>query len=126
MVLIRYPFFLKTLKAKAPGVPVILFTKGGGAQLENLAATGCDALGIDWTVEMSEARRRVGGRVALQGNLDPCILLAGPERIREETVRVLRSYGSGPGHVFNLGHGILPETPPEHVAALVKRVRSLG
>ena len=113
---------VKAVKAGAPQVPVILFTKGGGPHLEALAATGCDALGIDWTVELSEARRRVGGRVALQGNLDPCILLAGPERIREETVRVLRSYGSGPGHVFNLGHGILPETPPEHAAAMIAAV----
>jgi uroporphyrinogen decarboxylase len=113
---------VKALKAKAPGVPVILFTKGGGARLENLAATGCDALGIDWTIELSDARTRVGGRVALQGNLDPCILFASPERIRQEVVRVLNSYGRGPGHVFNLGHGILPETPPEHAAAMIAAV----
>jgi uroporphyrinogen decarboxylase len=113
---------VRELKANAPGVPVILFTKGGGTHLEPLAATGCDALGVDWTVELSDARARVGGRVALQGNLDPCILFAQPERIRREVVRVLDSYGAGPGHVFNLGHGILPETPPEHAAAMVAAV----
>ena len=113
---------VNALKARAPEVPVILFTKGGGVHLEALAATGCDALGIDWTVELSDARQRVGGRVALQGNLDPCILFASPERIRQETVRVLNSYGAGPGHVFNLGHGILPETPPEHAAAMIAAV----
>jgi len=110
------------LKSKAPDVPVILFTKGGGANLEGLAATGCDALGLDWTVELSDARRRVGGQVALQGNLDPSILVATPERIQEEVVRVLSSFGPGPGHVFNLGHGILPETPPEHAAAMITAV----
>jgi len=113
---------VKELKAHAPQVPVILFTKGGGARLEALAQTGCDALGVDWTVELSDARARVGRQVALQGNLDPCILFARPERIREEVVRVLKSYGAGPGHVFNLGHGILPETPPEHAAAMIAAV----
>ena len=113
---------VKSVKAAAPDVPVILFTKGGGAQLENLAATGCDALGVDWTIELADARARVGRRVALQGNLDPCILFASPERIRDEVVRVLDSYGPGPGHVFNLGHGILPETPPEHAAAMIAAV----
>jgi uroporphyrinogen decarboxylase len=112
------------LKREAPGVPVILFTKGGGPHLEALAATGCAALGVDWTVELSEARRRTGGRVALQGNLDPCILYASPERIRQEVVRVLQSYGPGPGHVFNLGHGILPDTPPEHAAAMIEAVHA--
>jgi uroporphyrinogen decarboxylase len=113
---------VKALKAGAPGIPVILFTKGGGAQLERMAATGCDALGVDWTIELSDARARVGSRVALQGNLDPVILFASPERIRQEVVRVLNSYGRGPGHVFNLGHGILPETPPEHAAAMIAAV----
>jgi uroporphyrinogen decarboxylase len=117
---------VRTVKAAAPEVPVILFTKGGGPHLEALAATGCDALGIDWTVELSDARRRVGGRVALQGNLDPCILFAGPERIRQEVARVLGSFGPGPGHVFNLGHGILPETPPEHAAAMIAAVHEIS
>jgi uroporphyrinogen decarboxylase len=113
---------VKALKEQAPGVPVILFTKGGGGQLEVLADSGCDALGVDWTTELGDARRRVGSRVALQGNLDPCILFAQPERIEAEVVRVLQSYGRGPGHVFNLGHGILPETPPEHAAAMIEAV----
>jgi uroporphyrinogen decarboxylase len=110
------------LKQGAPEVPVILFTKGGAGPLEVLADSGCDALGVDWTVELSEARRRTAGRVALQGNLDPCILFAKPERIEREVVRVLESYGAGPGHVFNLGHGILPETPPEHAGAMIDAV----
>ncbi|RMG54626.1 MAG: uroporphyrinogen decarboxylase, partial [Gammaproteobacteria bacterium] len=86
-------------------VPVILFTKGGAQWLESMADTGCDALGLDWTIELGEARARVGDRVALQGNLDPSILYARPERIREEVARTLESYGHGSGHVFNLGHG---------------------
>jgi uroporphyrinogen decarboxylase len=113
---------VKALKAKHPEVPVILFTKNGGAQLETLADSGCDALGVDWTIELGDARKRVGSRVALQGNLDPCILFAQPERIEAEVVRVLQSYGKGPGHVFNLGHGILPETPPEHAGAMIEAV----
>ena len=113
---------VQALKQAAPEVPVILFTKGGAGPLEALADSGCDALGVDWTVELAEARRRTGGRVALQGNLDPCILFAQPERIESEVVRVLRSYGPGPGHVFNLGHGILPATPPEHAAAMIEAV----
>jgi uroporphyrinogen decarboxylase len=115
---------VKELKVAAPQVPVILFTKGGGGQLEALAGTGADALGVDWTVELSDARARVGRHVALQGNLDPCILFAQPERIRAEVVRVLASYGAGPGHVFNLGHGILPETPPEHAGAMIEAVHA--
>jgi uroporphyrinogen decarboxylase len=113
---------VRAVKQGAPGVPVILFTKGGGAHLEALADTGCDALGIDWTIALADARRRVGDRVALQGNLDPGILLAQPERIRDEVVRVLESYGPGPGHVFNLGHGITPEVPPEHAGAMIDAV----
>ena len=113
---------VKALKAGAPQVPVILFTKGGGAHLAALAGTGADALGVDWTVDLADARARVGGRVALQGNLDPCILFARPERIKAEVVRVLQSHGKGPGHVFNLGHGILPETPPEHAGAMIEAV----
>jgi uroporphyrinogen decarboxylase len=113
---------VRALKKKSPSVPVILFTKSGATHLEEMAKTGCDALGVDWTVELGEARRRAGARVALQGNLDPCILFARPERIRKEVVRVLNSYGTGSGHIFNLGHGILPETPPEHAAAMIEAV----
>ena len=104
-------------------VPVILFTKGGGLWLEAIAATGCDALGVDWTIDIGEARRRVGAQVALQGNLDPAVLFASPEVVAAEATRVLDSFGAGDtGHVFNLGHGISQFTPPEHVQALVETV----
>ena len=103
-------------------VPVILFSKGCNTQLEALADTGADALGVDWTISLAEARARVGDRVALQGNLDPSILLAGPTAIEREADRVLESFGHGTGHVFNLGHGITPEVPPEHLGALIARV----
>ena len=92
--------------------PVILFTKGGGAWLETMAATGCDALGIDWTVNIGEARSLVGAKVALQGNMDPALLYAKPARIRAEVAAILADYGRGEGHVFNLGHGILPDVDP--------------
>lgn len=103
-------------------VPVITFTKGGGLWLEEIAATGVDAVGLDWTVNLDAARARVDGRVALQGNLDPTILFAPPAAIREHARAVLDSYGNHPGHVFNLGHGISQFTPPEHVAELVDEV----
>ena len=105
-------------------VPSILFTKGGGAWLDAIAASGCDAVGLDWTVDLAAARARVGTRVALQGNLDPAALFAPPERVRAQVRRVLDAYGSAPGHVFNLGHGIAPKTPVESVAALVDEVRA--
>lgn len=107
-------------------VPVILFTKGGGQWLQAMAASGCDALGVDWTTDLADARQRVGNRVALQGNIDPCILYASPQRIREGVGEVLASYGKGPGHVFNLGHGIHPDVNPEHAAALVEAVHELS
>ncbi|MGZ5041598.1 MAG: uroporphyrinogen decarboxylase [Usitatibacter sp.] len=109
-------------------VPRILFTKGGGAWLEPMAQSGADMLGIDWQTDLAAARRRVGASVALQGNLDPMALFAPPAVIEREVERVLASYGRGPGHVFNLGHGVSQHTPPEHVAALVEAVhsRSLG
>jgi uroporphyrinogen decarboxylase len=110
----------------AAGVPVILFTKGGGAWLEDLAATGCAAVGVDWTVDLRDARRRVGARVALQGNLDPTALYAGPERLRQQVARVLADFGPGTGHVFNLGHGIQPQIDPEHVRVLVEAVHELS
>ena len=105
-------------------VPVILFTKGGGLWLEAMADSGADALGIDWQTDLGAARRRVGSRVALQGNLDPMALFGTVEAIERETERVLASYGTGPGHVFNLGHGVSQHTPPEHVQALVEAVHS--
>jgi len=107
-------------------VPSILFTKGGGGWLEALAASGCDAVGVDWTVDLNAARGRVGHRVALQGNLDPAVMLAGKQAIRSGVGAVLAAYGKGAGHVFNLGHGITQATPPENVAALVEAVHELS
>jgi len=107
-------------------VPSIVFTKGGGLWLESLAGCGCDALGLDWTVDIAAARRRVGSQVALQGNLDPAVLLAPPEVVRREAEQVLAAYGSGTGHVFNLGHGVSQFTPPENVATLVDVVHEVG
>ena len=104
-------------------IPNIVFTKGGGGWLESIAATGCDAVGLDWTVDIGAARARVGARVALQGNLDPAILLSTPEAIQREAGAILASYGKGSGHVFNLGHGISQHTPPENVSALIEAVR---
>ena len=104
-------------------VPRIFFTKGGGLWLEAMADVGADALGLDWTVDIGEARRRVGHRVALQGNMDPSALFGSPESIAREARRILGRYGSGPGHVFNLGHGVSQFTPPDHVGALVEAVR---
>ncbi|MCX4164676.1 MULTISPECIES: uroporphyrinogen decarboxylase [Paraburkholderia] len=103
-------------------VPVITFTKGGGLWLEDIAATGVDAVGLDWTVNLTQARERVGAKVALQGNIDPSVLFAPPSAIRSEARAVLDSFGDHPGHVFNLGHGISQFTPPENVAELVDEV----
>ena len=107
-------------------VPVILFTKGGGLWLESMAETGADALGLDWTTNIGDARRRVGGKVALQGNMDPSVLYASPQAIRAEVSRILASYGSGDGHVFNLGHGITPEVDPAHAGAFIEAVHELS
>jgi uroporphyrinogen decarboxylase len=109
-------------------VPRILFTKGGGQWLEAMAESGADALGVDWQTSLGAARRRVGGRVALQGNMDPMALFGPPEAIEREAARILDEFGAGPGHVFNLGHGVSQHTPPERVQALVEAVhaRSLG
>lgn len=103
-------------------VPVTLFTKGGGQWLEEMAATGCDALGLDWTTEIADARRRVGDKVALQGNMDPSMLYAPPARIEEEVQNILAGFGHGNGHVFNLGHGIHQDVPPEHAGTFVDAV----
>ncbi len=107
-------------------VPVILFTKNGGQWLEAMAATGCDALGIDWTTVLGDARARVGNSVALQGNMDPSVLYASAERIRHEVGTILESYGNGSGHVFNLGHGIHQHADPEKVAVVVDAVHELS
>jgi uroporphyrinogen decarboxylase len=115
-----------TREADGRQVPVILFTKNGGQWLGDMANTGCDALGVDWTIDLATARQMVDNRVALQGNLDPCALYAAPEQIRTEVARVLASYGHGSGHVFNLGHGITPDVNPEHAAAMVAAVHELS
>jgi uroporphyrinogen decarboxylase len=115
-----------TREADGRRVPVVLFAKGGGQWLDRMAETGCDALGVDWTMDLADARRLVKDKVALQGNLDPCTLYASPERIEREVGRVLASYGSGTGHVFNLGHGIHPDVNPEHAAAMVEAVHRLS
>ena len=107
-------------------VPAVLFTKGGGRWLDQMAATGADALGVDWTTDLADARALTEGKVGLQGNLDPCVLYAPPESIREEVGRVLASFGTGHGHVFNLGHGIHPDVNPEHAGAMVAAVHELS
>ena len=107
-------------------VPITLFTKGGGQWLEAIAATGCDALGLDWTTDIADARRRGGDKVALQGNMDPSMLYAPPARIEQEVAGILEGFGTGEGHVFNLGHGIHPDVPPEHAGAFVEAVHRLS
>ena len=107
-------------------VPSIVFTKGGGLWLESMADIGADALGLDWTVDIGEARKRVGDKVALQGNLDPAILLSTPEAIEREVAAILASYGKGNGHVFNLGHGITQFTPPGNAGAMIDAVQCLS
>jgi len=107
-------------------IPVILFTKGAGELLQDMAETGCDALGVDWKTSLADARRLTGDKVALQGNLDPATLREPPEVIRDSVASVLESYGNGPGHVFNLGHGITPDIDPEHLGVLVDAVHELS
>lgn len=104
-------------------VPSIVFTKGGGQWLEAMAETGASCLGLDWTTSLADARRRVGTKVALQGNMDPAILRTSPERIREEVRKILKEYGHGSGHVFNLGHGITPDVDPENAGAFITAVQ---
>jgi uroporphyrinogen decarboxylase len=107
-------------------IPVTLFTKGGGQWLEQIADTGCDALGLDWTIDIDEARSRVGDRVALQGNLDPCVLYADPETIRAKVQEIITRFGDHPGHVFNLGHGIHPAVNPDHLGVVIDTVHEFG
>lgn len=107
-------------------IPVIMFTKGGSQWLEAQADIGVDALGLDWTIDIGEARKRVGDKVALQGNMDPCVLYSTPERIREEVAMILESYGEGSGHVFNLGHGIHQHIDPENAGAFINAVHDLS
>ena len=112
--------------AVARALPVILFSKGANGHLEAIADTGCAGVGLDWTIDIGEARRRIGDRVALQGNLDPAVLRASPEIVEREVRAVLDAFGNHPGHVFNLGHGITPEVNPENVKVLVDTVHAHG
>jgi uroporphyrinogen decarboxylase len=107
-------------------IPVTLFTKGGAQWIEATADTGCDAVGLDWTININEARQRVGHKVALQGNLDPCTLYAAPDTIRAAVKKIITDFGSGPGHVFNLGHGIHPAVNPDHLKVVVDAVHEYG
>ena len=115
-----------TKQNEGRAVPSIVFTKGGGLWLEAQAETGADALGLDWTVSLGEARKRVGGKVALQGNMDPAILLSTPAAVEKEVARILADFGAGNGHVFNLGHGITQFTPPENAGAMIQAVHDLS
>lgn len=116
------------LKQKHPHIPIVLFTKGGGQWLELMAETGCDGLGLDWTVDIAQARARVGDKVVLQGNLDPVVMNAGAEQVTEQASKVLAGYGQHDeackGHIFNLGHGIQPHAKPDNMQVLVETVRS--
>jgi len=105
------------------GSPVIVFSKGANHALTDIAEIGADVVSIDWTIDMAEARREIGDKVGIQGNLDPSFLYASPSHIRQEVRAILRKFGKGPGHIFNLGHGILPDVPVEHAKALVKAVK---
>ncbi len=107
-------------------IPVVLFTKGGGMWLDDIANTGCDAVGLDWSVDIRTARQKIGDRVALQGNMDPAIMATNPEVIKQEAGRILAEFGHGNGHVFNLGHGITPNITPDNVAALVDAVHDIS
>jgi uroporphyrinogen decarboxylase len=107
-------------------VPVILFTKGGGLWLEAMADTGCHCLGLDWTMDIARARERVGDKVALQGNMDPAVLRADPVVIEQQVAAILRGFGQGSGHIFNLGHGITPDIDPEHVKVFIDAVHKFS
>lgn len=118
---------ITTIKQQAPTIPIILFTKGGKDWLIEMAESGCDGLGVDWMCNLTQARQQVGHKVALQGNLEPAILLQPPQRIEQEVAKVLNDYGKGAsGHIFNLGHGITPDILPEHVAVMVEAVHRLS
>lgn len=115
-----------TKEADGRKVPVIMFTKNGGLWLNEIADSGCDCVGLDWTIEIGRARGLIGDRVSLQGNMDPSILYSSPASIRAEVARILESFGSGNGHVFNLGHGITPEVDPANVAVFIESVHELS
>ncbi len=114
---------VSALKNTHPAIPIILFSKNGGRCLTDIAATGCQAIGLDWVADLHQARFEVGNQVALQGNLDPAVLYADGQRIEEEVKRVLAQFGAGSGHVFNLGHGITPDVNPDKVQILIDAVK---
>ncbi len=115
--------YMQAILADLPnGVPTIVFTKGGGSWLESIAASGCSALGLDWTVDIGAVRGRLGDNITLQGNLDPAVMLTNPDIIVQESRRIVDAMGAGGRHIFNLGHGITPDVPPEHVGVLVDTV----
>jgi uroporphyrinogen decarboxylase len=107
-------------------IPIILFTKGAGCWIEDVADTGCDAVGLDWMQDIGQVKAKIGNRVALQGNMDPAILKATPEAIRTEVALILDRFGHGPGHVFNLGHGITPDIDPENAGVFINAVHELS
>ncbi len=107
-------------------IPITLFTKGGAQWLESIADTGCDAVGLDWTITLTEAKNRIGNKVALQGNMDPCVLYASPDSIKSTAKQIITEFGTGSGHVFNLGHGIHPTMNPDHLGALIDAVHQYG
>ncbi|RAP38665.1 uroporphyrinogen decarboxylase [Legionella quinlivanii] len=117
---------VQNIKKQYPHIPVILFTKGGAQWLLQMAETGCDALGLDWTADLGEARALLEDRLSLQGNFEPALLLSDEETITKEVERILASYGNGHGHIFNLGHGITPDVPPEHVSMLLQAVQTFS
>lgn len=114
---------IQSIKSKHPHTPVIIFTKGGGQWLEKMVQCGCNALGIDWTTSLQQAQQRVGHQVALQGNLDPTILMSTPQEVQQAARAILTQIDPNKGFIFNLGHGILQHTPPENVAVLVETVQ---
>lgn len=115
---------VEKVKSELPDIPVILFTKSGHQWLEQIADAGCDGVGVDWTINIGQARERVGHKVALQGNMDPMFLYASPDEIKQEALRIKASFGDHPGHVFNLGHGIHRGVNPDHVKVLVDTVHN--
>ena len=117
---------VEELYTQAPEIPTILFSKGGGKWLENIADTKCSAIGVDWTVDIGDARHRVGDRVALQGNMHPDSLRLSEDQIEQQVAGILESFGYGSGHIFNLGHGIKPDIDPEKVSVLVNAVTSFS
>lgn len=110
-------------ETKTNGAPIIVFCKDCGHSMKQISDVGCQVVGLDWTIDIGEVRHRIGDRVAVQGNMDPMVLYAKPERIREEVKSILAKYGKGPGHIFNLGHGILPDVPVEHAKEFVCAVK---